>query len=61
MDIMFEIGQKIMNQVREHRPKWKGCVSGEMSLCCKVKEGGVDCLVMEPPLHLDPTNCPYSC
>ena len=60
MDIMFEIGQEIINQVREHCQKWKGCLSGDMSLCCKVKEGGIDYLIMEPPPHHNPPNCPYS-
>ena len=58
--LMFEIDQEIIDQTRGHCPKWKVCLSGDMSFCGKVKQGNGDYLIMEPLPNFVPSNCPYS-
>lgn len=57
---MFEIDQKIIDQVHGECPKWKVCLSGNMSFICTVKEEGEEGLVMEPYTSFSFSNCPYS-
>ena len=56
---MLKIDQEIVDQIRSNCPKWNVCLSGDMSFCCKVKEGG-DCLIMEPPSNRYSSSCPFN-
>ena len=57
---MFEIDQEIIDQIREHCPNLKVCLSGNLSFCCTVKQEGEDYLVMEPLTSFSFSNCPFS-
>ena len=55
---MFEINQEIIDEMRQHCPKWEVCLTGDLQYCCQVTKYDCEHLIVEPTEESMVKDCP---